>query len=573
MSYTPISVTQQIDYTSVDQASIKQNMLNRIPQLTPEWTDTSESDMGVVIIELWAGIGDMLKQYEDRIMNEGFIDTAQTVSSMKSLCALIGYSLSNASAAIAYLIFKGQLDPVVQPQIRVPQGTQASLQASDNSFVYYETNADTYVTLPVNTTIASIINSLQYSVNDITGINAGSQFYLGGLNGSLVTVQSLVVDTKQITLIAPPPAAVNVGDQFASPAGSYFSPQVLAYEGQTHYQEILGYSNGYPNLAFSLSFPNVLDDNSNGNFAPSGDPNQITLLVDEGAGQSFWTETLDFSTSGPNDNVYVTRVDEYGYSTVYFGDGKNGRIPVNGSQVAATYRAGGGSRGNIGQGSILLLTSAIQGIVSALAASAGSGGADAETLDHARSAAPASLATLKRGVTANDIATLTAQADNSIIAAQVTVEDWNTVNVAILTNSMSVASPSLPPAVATNVANYVAPRMMVTQTLTLSAVTLVLVYLSGNLYISAGSSQAAVLANVTSAITTFFALGRLSLGQNIYLSVIEALIMGVSGVDHVDLTNLSESSSGSTIGDITIAPGTVAVLIPSALNLTAFGGF
>jgi uncharacterized phage protein gp47/JayE len=571
MSFTPVSVTQQIDYTSVDAASLKQMMLNRIPALTPEWTDTSESDFGVVLIELFAGMGDMLKQYQDRTMNEGFIDTAQTVSSMKSLAALIGYQLSNASAATAYLIFQGQLDPVTAPSIRVPQGTQSSLQASDASFVYFETNSDTAVTLPVNTNIASILSPNQFTVTNISGINAGSQFYLGGLNGTTVTVQSIVSDTATVTLTAVPPAVVNVGDQFASVAGPYYSAPTLAYEGQTHYQEILGYSNGYPNLVFTLSFPNVLDDNSGGGITSGSDPNQIVLLVDEGTGQSTWTEVYDFSTAGPNDNVYATRIDEYGYTSIYFGDGKNGRIPVNSSQVAATYRTGGGSRGEIGQGSILLLTSAIQGIVSAVASSGGSGGADAETLDHARTAAPASLAALKRGVTAIDFATLASLADSSIIAAQVTVEDWNTVNIAILTNTMSVTSPALPDSTIANVASYVAPKMMVTQTLTLSAVELILIHLAGNLYVSTGSSQTTVLGNVLSTIADYFSLGNLQLGQSIYVSVLEALIMSVPGVDHFDLTVLSTSGSGAN--DITIAIGTVAVLTNANLSITAFGGF
>ena len=58
-----------------------------------------------------------------------------------------------------------------------------------------------------------------------------------------------------------------------------------------------------------------------------------------------WTEVSDFDGSGPDDTHYMINRDE---GTLHFGDGINGRIPPEGSQVKAeVYCYGGGTEGNI----------------------------------------------------------------------------------------------------------------------------------------------------------------------------------------------------------------------------------
>ena len=65
----------------------------------PEWTDRSEADPGVLLIELFAYMGDVLAYYLDRVASESFLATATEPRSVLNLLRLIGYQLNPPVAA------------------------------------------------------------------------------------------------------------------------------------------------------------------------------------------------------------------------------------------------------------------------------------------------------------------------------------------------------------------------------------------------------------------------------------------------------------------------------------------
>lgn len=92
-------MTTSIDYTSRDFDSISASLLNRIPLYLPEWTNLSASDFGVVLIELFATLGDMINFYIDRVGNEAFIDTAVLRQSVLRIAAMLDYQVAQQTAA------------------------------------------------------------------------------------------------------------------------------------------------------------------------------------------------------------------------------------------------------------------------------------------------------------------------------------------------------------------------------------------------------------------------------------------------------------------------------------------
>ena len=96
-----------IDYMARDYESYLRSMRALIPQKLPEWKDfESEADFGNVLLQLFAHMGDILSYYQDRIVNESFLGTAQTRSSVIHHLRLIGYNLSTAAPASAILTVK-----------------------------------------------------------------------------------------------------------------------------------------------------------------------------------------------------------------------------------------------------------------------------------------------------------------------------------------------------------------------------------------------------------------------------------------------------------------------------------
>lgn len=111
----------KIRYTSKDYQTIVDNIVELIPQLSPNWTDFNEGDLGMVIIELFGGVADMLAYYLDHHANESFLSTAILRQSVIDLVQLIDYQLARPSSAFATL--RVYFDEAVSENKIIPAGT------------------------------------------------------------------------------------------------------------------------------------------------------------------------------------------------------------------------------------------------------------------------------------------------------------------------------------------------------------------------------------------------------------------------------------------------------------------
>lgn len=107
----------QVDYTHKDYASLRDAMLALASEKLPAWTDHSPNDLGVVLLELFAFMGDQLFYYQDRIANESYLDTAVERRSVLNLLRLIGYELRPPQPASVDLTLLFALDAPTPLQI------------------------------------------------------------------------------------------------------------------------------------------------------------------------------------------------------------------------------------------------------------------------------------------------------------------------------------------------------------------------------------------------------------------------------------------------------------------------
>ena len=92
-----------IDYTNKDYESLVVAMKALARERLPAWTDHSPNDLGILLLELFAYMGDIILYYQDRIANESFLPTARERRSILYLLRLIGYKLLPATSASADL--------------------------------------------------------------------------------------------------------------------------------------------------------------------------------------------------------------------------------------------------------------------------------------------------------------------------------------------------------------------------------------------------------------------------------------------------------------------------------------
>lgn len=133
----------RLPYINKEYDAIRQELVARIPQLTDRWTDFNESDLGIVLLELFAGVGDMLAYYLDAQAAECYLPTARQRQSIISLCALVNYRLHSAVAATTRVRFT--LGQPAQRDITIPAGTVCRAQGV-NDPIPFETVNDLIIT-------------------------------------------------------------------------------------------------------------------------------------------------------------------------------------------------------------------------------------------------------------------------------------------------------------------------------------------------------------------------------------------------------------------------------------------
>jgi hypothetical protein len=92
-----------INYLAKDYGSFRTVLLNRLNQLLPAWTGTSEADIGVVLAELLAYVGDQLSYQQDAVATEAYLMTARSRISLRRHALLVDYLVHDGCNARAWV--------------------------------------------------------------------------------------------------------------------------------------------------------------------------------------------------------------------------------------------------------------------------------------------------------------------------------------------------------------------------------------------------------------------------------------------------------------------------------------
>lgn len=218
---------------------------------------------------------------------------------------------------------------------------------------------------------------------------------------------------------------ITTGDQFV---------KMESVQGQTVGSEPLQSGFGTANQTFLLSQTPALRDS-------------VQMFVDEG-GEIEWTNLaaqgeLTLLSSGPNDRHFVAEINSLGEVTVRTGDGTHGKkVPVGVDNVRFVYRVGASDNGNVASDTVTINSSGSSLLSTVTNPRPASGwkeseGATEESLAILKEAAPASLRTLKRAVTAPDyedlaVAFTTSAGTRPVARAKAIVEAYGPKTVKLI---------------------------------------------------------------------------------------------------------------------------------------------
>jgi len=523
----------QVDYTSRDFLSIRDDLYLLVPTYAPKWKSFKDStDFGNALIQLQAYLGDLQSYYIDRSANEAFISTATKRSSILRQASLLDYQPTQSSPSYVTLKFSNSSDA----PINVPALTQIATTADVDGVstqIIFET--DSSITVPASTTTSTISNLVIASGTVTVTTSAAHIFYVGQTVTFTNTVAPFTAVTGSATVLTVPTATtltVVIGSSTVASASTTGTitgfggadlgqADVVATQGVTITDEIVTYSStGEPNQVYPLKTSPVIEST-------------VAVTVDYVAYERA-QYLIDFPGSTPAFTVF-TDADDISY--IQFGDNIGGKIPPSGKVIRATYRVGGGADGNVTAGSITEpLNINVSGLTVTNASAAG-GGADAETTDSIKVNAPISLKSLNRAVSLNDYSSLALQV-SGVAKANSKAETYSSVVLYMAPfGNRGVEADNVTPTYTFNVlknivASYLQGKAPANTSLTIAPPSYVPVDITLDLTVLPQYRQTNVKSEVLAALADILLFDNVLFSDRISLQYAMRIIANVPGVDY-----------------------------------------
>lgn len=344
-----------INFAASDFVTLRQSLIDYIKAVYPlEYNYFSESDLGMMLVELVAYMGHVMSYKADYLANENFIRTARSRESVKKLLELIGIRMKGpiAAACDAKITIDGSPSWGPTSFLRIPAANRViSVDSPEDGF-------------PVNYTLYRVAAD-----GDIDLANSSGDIVIytddPGRSSNSVVSSLLLLEGNMIV-----------------ESGQFADTEALK--------------------SVVLQGKPVIE----------GSVQAFITGQSSTSGQYKQVENLFFASSGDDKIFQVLSTEDYG-ATVVFGDNNLGKVPAIGDSYTVIYRTGGGTRGNI---STSLINTNIQGEFYNTPAtnpptqfqivlentSKGTGGADAETVEHAKRYGPLMFRSQDRLVTLSD---------------------------------------------------------------------------------------------------------------------------------------------------------------------------
>ena len=196
----------QVDYTSRDYTSIRDDMTALIPDYAPKWTNRDPADVGMTLLELFSYMGDILSYYIDRSANEAFIGTASQRDNVLQIARLLGYKpVENTASNVTLTFYNSTASPIT-----VPANTRVATTAVTNSSsaqIIFETTAA--ATVPAK--VGSVNGSVQVAAkqgttvtNEVIGTSNGQLNQVYKLSQTSVINNSVTITAGGITYVQVP---------------------------------------------------------------------------------------------------------------------------------------------------------------------------------------------------------------------------------------------------------------------------------------------------------------------------------------------------------------------------------
>jgi hypothetical protein len=125
-----------VDGSARDFWSLRRALLDFANLRNPKWKDRLEADVGVMVIELMAALGDELAYYQDRASREARFETAEQRRSLRRHVRLVDYDLHDGLGARGWIAIEAAPNP--PGFLLIPAGTDVWARSDGGRTVGFE---------------------------------------------------------------------------------------------------------------------------------------------------------------------------------------------------------------------------------------------------------------------------------------------------------------------------------------------------------------------------------------------------------------------------------------------------
>jgi len=487
-----LAKSQLIDYSVADFDEFKEALMDYVKAVYPDdYNNFVQSDLGVVFIELFAYLASVLSLKADFLANESYLSTVKTPENLRKVLELIGVKMKGpiASKATALLTPESSVSFAGGDTLTIPsnQRTVTTTSQRDNTQLTY--------TL--------------YKINKATGL----------------IDEATTAQTGDLLL-----------DYNSYGEGSNFTGLVLL-EGT--YKTLQGtFSTAQSSKRIRVPDPSIIEGSI---FVSSGD--------------EVYSEIQSLSlASGSTDAVFEKIYNDDYSCSLLFGDGIRGKSPQNGQDYTVVYRVGGGNRGDIVEGAIRTQVNGLKNGSSPVECTitnttVAAGGANAETVAHAKKYAPYFFRTQYRAVTgedytaiANSYAGTTGQTGKALAVARQSGAGGNMIDIYVLAKATDtqLQRASLP--FKSDLLNHLNSYKMLTDELTIVDGLVRTVDLVATVFVDRNklALQENVKAGVSRSITEYLSYDSMDFGKPLRFPELANFVMNNPDVRFFKVTNYDE---------------------------------
>jgi hypothetical protein len=491
------------DYTSRDYASIQADLLARAEVVLPQWTSRDPSDFGMLMVDLWSYMGDVLHYYVDRAAGESSLQKATQRESVLAVASLLDYIPASRTSAGAQVTLDASAtgatntNPIIIPQ-------------------YFRFTAQ-----PKVSSASDVVFTLNHGVA-ITATLSG--FYTDPLDGKIYT---------------------------AVPKNTPFT--VSLTEGELFEETIK--STGKPDQQIQLTNTGVVTSSIEVLVAEGAGGSNVSYAYYPRLVQALATQpafSVDFNAS---DRTLVN-----------FGNGINGKIPLTNSEILIKYRRSRGRAGNLPPNSIKGFESivtptgqSLSGIIVNSNTVNTVGGSDSESLDSMKANIPLSFRVQDRAVSLIDYRDLTLRVPG-VNKAIATLSGANVLLYAVSaqgdyeSRSSTQNSIAIETELSSDITEYLSTRSVVGVAVSVASSTpLNHVRITARINVLDGFIQEKVKEAVNTAVTDLFSFETCEYGMKVSLGTLYRTILAVAGVDYATVSQFTTTTGATTIDNVTVS--------------------